>query len=810
MRRFAGGAAVARNPARVDTVNYAKHRSIPMKFAPGSAVPRTEDPRFLKGGGRYSDDIQLPHQTHMVIVRSDYPHARLAEIDISAALDMPGVLTVLTGADWAADGLGDINGPGLLLPFTPTRRDGQPMYKPPRPALPIDTVRFLGQPIAIVVAESHALALDASEAVMVEYEPLDANTDPMLAREPDTALIWPDCDNNECLVYEAGDAQATEAAIAGAPHVVRERLTINRVHASPLEPRAIVARYDQIADHLTIWGGCQRPFAFRELIANAILKIDEGSLSLIAGDLGGSFGLKGSIPVEMPLVGWASMRTGRPVRWCATRQETMIGDDHGRDQVFDVELALDDDGRILAARARGVANIGAFMGYFGAAPAVHNVGGMAGTYVIPTMHVDVAGVFTNTQPIAPYRGSGRPEATYLIERIIDIAAARLGFDRIELRRRNMIPDDGFPYKTALTFTYDCGEFGAVFEKALEAAEYRNFEARRAEASNRNRLRGMGVAMSIELATAPSAETCELRFNASGKVTVLAGSTNHGQGHETIYTQALVELLRLAPGDIRVVEGDTEQIPYGTGSGGSRTAAIGTQAVLEAAKLCIEKGRLIAAHLMQTEPENLEFMEGQYRVGDTGRSIPFRDVAQTAFKPAMLPAEVEPGLCEIGVFRCTAPSFPNACQVCEVEIDPDTGEITIIGHWAVDDVGFEINPLLVKGQIHGGIAQSTGQALMENIVFDEDSQLLTASFLDYAMPRASDLCNINVQSHPVPTATNPLGVKGVGEAGAVGALPVVVNAVINALQPLGIDHVEMPLTPARIWNAIRSAGTIIAK
>ena len=781
-----------------------------MKFAPGSAIPRTEDPRFLKGGGRYSDDFQLPHQTHMAVVRSDYPHARITEIDTSAALDMPGVLTVLTGADWAADGLGDINGPGLLLPFTPTRRDGQPMYKPPRPALPTEMVRFLGQPVAIAVAESRALALDAAEAVMLEYEPLDANTDPTLASASDTAIIWPDCENNECLVYEAGDAQATEAAIASAPHVVKERLTINRVHASPIEPRAVVARYDRIADHLTIWGGCQRPFAFRQLIANEILKIDEGSLSLITGDLGGSFGLKGSIPVEMPLVAWASMRTGRPVRWCATRQEMLIGDDHGRDQCFDVELALDDDGRFLAARARGVANIGAFMGYFGAAPAVHNVGSMAGTYVIPAMHVDVAGVFTNTQPIAPYRGSGRPEAAYLIERIIDIAADRLGFDRADLRRRNMIPDDGFPYKTALTFTYDCGEFGAVFEKALAAADYDGFEIRRTEASARNRLRGMGIAMSIELASAPSTETCELRFNASGNVTVLAGSTNHGQGHETIYTQALVEFLGLDPGDIRVVEGDTDQIPYGTGSGGSRTAAIGTQAVLEAAKLCVEKGRLIAAHLMQADPAAIDFSEGHYRVGDTGRTIPFRDVAQTAFKPAMLPAGMEPGLYEIGTFRCTGPSFPNACQVCEVEIDPETGKISIIGHWAVDDVGFEINPLLVKGQLHGGIAQSTGQALMENIVFDEDSQLLTGSFMDYAMPRASDLCSFDVQSHPVPTATNPLGAKGAGEAGAVGALPVVVNAVVNALQPLGIDHVDMPLTPERIWKAIQDAGTILAK
>lgn len=775
-----------------------------MKFAPGSAVPRTEDPRILCGGGRYSDNIQLPNETHMVVVRSDYAHARILEIDTETAAEMPGILAILTGEDWAEDGLGDVNGPGLLLPFVPTRRDGQPMYKPPRPALPKDTVRFLGQAVAIVIAETLAQAHDAAEAVMVDYDPMESNADPARATAEDTPQIWPDCARNESLVYEAGDAGATDAAFASAPHVVRERLTINRVAANPIEPRAVVANYDAGADHLTIWGGCQRPFAFRQLIANEILKIDEGKLTLIAGDLGGSFGLKGSISVEMPLVGWASMRLGRPVRWCASRQEMLLGDDHGREQAFDVELALDDDGRFLAARASGIANLGAFMGYFGAAPAVHNIGGMAGTYVIPAMHVQVAGVFTNTQPMAPYRGSGRPEASYLIERIIDIAAARLEFDRIDLRRRNMIPDDAFPYRTALTFTYDCGEFGTVLEKALGVADYHGFEDRRREAAVRGRLRGIGIAMAIELASAPSVETTELRFNASGHVTVLAGSTNHGQGHETIYKQALVELLGLDPADIRVVEGDTDQVPYGTGSGGSRTAAIGTQAVIEAAKLCIEKGRQIAAHLMQAAPGNVEFSDGTYRVGDVGREMSFKDVARAAFKPAMLPSHVSPGLCELATFQCTGPSFPNACQICEVEIDPETGRISVVGHWAVDDVGFELNPMLVKGQVQGGIVQSTGQALMEDIVFDEDSQLLTGSFMDYAMPRASDVSDIEVHSHPVPTASNPLGAKGVGEAGAVGGLPAVMNAAIDALAPLGIDHLEMPLTPQKVWHAIRAA------
>ena len=776
-----------------------------MKFAPGQPVPRTEDIRHLRGGGRFSDDHDMAGQAHAFVVRSPHAHAEILGLDDSAARDMPGVLAVLTGRDWLSDGMGEINGPGLIRGMpTLKRRDAEGLYRPKRPALAVGRVRYVGEPVVLVVAETAALARDAGETIEIDYSELPANTDTALANAQDTPRIWDDCLFNEAFIGMAGHLEAVERAFADAPHIIRKRIVINRNHAAPMEPRSVVAHYDPADEHYTIVAGIQSPFGVRSVFANNVLKTDEHKVRIITGDLGGSFGMKGANHPETMMMAWASKRTGRPVKWTMTRSEAFIGDDHARDNVAEAELAVDDDGTFLAMKVTNVCNIGAFMSFFGAASPTGNVGSLVGPYRTPAMYVEVRGVFTNTTPTSPYRGAGRPEAAYITERMVDHAARHLGLDPAEIRRRNLLPDDAYPYKTPLTFTWDCGEFGAVFEKALAMADYAGFETRRTEAKGRGRLRGIGIAMGIEIAAAPSPETAQIRFNASGSVTILIGSTNHGQGHETIYKQILSDRLDIPPDRIRVVEGDTDLVSFGTGTGGSRTASIASGAVLRGIDKCVAKGRRIAAHLMQADEEDITFADGVYRIGTSGRAVSFAEVAKAAFKPAMLPAGVEPGLYEIATFRTEAPNFPYGAQVCEVEIDPETGRVRVMAHTVVDDVGFEINPMLVAGQLHGGALQGASQVLMENMVYDDSGQLLTGSFMDYAMPRASDYCSFEIGSHAVPTKTNPLGVKGVGESGTVGGLPVMMNAILDALSPLGIHDMDMPATPEKIWQAIQRA------
>ncbi|MCR8549195.1 xanthine dehydrogenase family protein molybdopterin-binding subunit [Salipiger sp. P9] len=775
-----------------------------MKFSPGQAVARSEDHRLLTGGGRYSDDVRLPGQSYAAIVRADHAHARIAEVETGAALEMPGVLAVLTGQDWAADGLGGMVFKGHLLSEPLQSPGGVVFTNPPRIPLAMERVRYIGEPIAVVVADSPARAVDAAEAVLVDYDALPAVADVLAAIAEGAPRVWDDCPGNAIFLHGEGDREATDRAFETAPHVLRQRLVVNRVHANPMEPRAFTGDYDAGRDHLTVYAGVHRPFECRNALADHVFRIPRDKVDVVPGDIGGSFGLKGSIPPEVALVAWASKRVGRPVKWTATRSEMLTADDHARDMVADAELAFDDAGKLLAFRTRNTNNIGAYMSTNGAAPATNNIGSHAGTYTIPHMFVEVLGVWTNTNPTSPYRGSGRPEATYAIERMIDLAAKKLGMDPVEVRRRNLIPEDAFPYKTPLEFTYDCGEFEKVMDKALVASDYAGFPARRADAAARGKLRGIGVAMGIEIATRPGIEHVGLKFAPDGGVTVLAGSTNHGQGHETIYTQYLVDRLGLDPESVTVVESDTRLMAAGNGTGGSRSAAFGAAAILESIGQCVEQGRRIAAHLLQAGAAELVFDEGVYRVGATGRSIAFTEVAKAAFQPEALPEDLAPGLGADGSARIDAPNFPNGCHVCEVEIDPAFGTVEIVAHTVCDDVGFELNPMLVKGQIQGGVLQGLGQALMENLVFSEDGQNLTGSFMDYAMPRMTDSCSPQVLSHPVPTATNPAGVKGVGESGTVGSLPAAMNAIADALAPLGIDHIDMPATPGRVWEAIRAA------
>jgi len=755
----------------------------------------------LTGKGQYTDDFSLPFQAYCHIVRSPHAHALIKGIEKSGAEAMPGVIAVLTGADYAADGLGEITGGSPRK-----RRDGSVMYRPPRPALTEDGVRHVGQAVALVIAETLDQARDASEALEIDYEELPFNTDTEAGNKPGVPTIWEECPDNESFYFDAGDAEATEAAIASAAHVARQKFVINRVTANTMEPRGALGHYQAGEDRYTIYVGHQRPYAWRTNLASNVFQINENQITLVTGDVGGSFGMKGAIYPEVILMAWASKRVGRPVKWICERSEGLMADDHARDNVTEAELALDEDGRFLALRVTTNANLGAYVSFLGAGPPTGNTGGLAGVYTTPAINVRVAGVLTNTSPLSPYRGAGRPEASYVLERMIQVAARELGMDPASLRSRNLIAPNAMPYKTPLTFTYDCGEFEALMEMCIENSDYHGFEARREEAASRGRLRGIGLACTIEQAAGPQTETAEIRFDPSGTVTLLVGTTPHGQGHETIYKQLVCERLGMVPEDIRVVEGDTDKVAFGTGTGGSRSATIGTSAVFEAVGKVVEKAHVLAAHMLEAAEADIEFEEGEFKVSGTDKTVRFTEVAKTSFQSARLPGGMEPGLYEIATYDPKKANFPNGCHVCEVEVEPETGATEIARYTVVDDVGYELNPLLVHGQIMGGVAQGAGQILMENIVYDPDSgQLVSGSFLDYAMPRAADLCAIEIEGRPVPTETNPLGVKGAGECGTVGAMPAVMNAINDALLQAGVVHIDMPATPERVWRAIRDAA-----
>jgi carbon-monoxide dehydrogenase large subunit len=767
------------------------------QFGIGQAIKRFEDPRLVRGQGRFHDDVDLPGQAHAIVVRSTHAHARIRTIDTSAALKAPGVLGVFTGADVASLGT-------MQMTLKRKRPDGSPMFAPPHRGLAQARVRYVGDPVALVVAGTLAQAEDAADLVNVDYDPLPSVTS--TAEAIGGAPVWDECPDNICNLHESGDKAATDAAFAKAARVIKRRYVITRVHAQYMEPRGATGAYDPGEDRYTLYADVQYPHRVRNALATNIFKIPEHQIRVIAGDIGGAFGTKGWQYPEHRLTLWAAKKLRRPVKWSCERREAIPADEHARDNVTEAELALDANGKFLALRVKTLANVGAYVSSDRNLLATFsNIATLVGVYTFPVAHVQVFSVLTNTNSTAPYRGAGRPESTYVIERLIDDTARELGMDHLELRRKNLIPISAMPYKTALGVTYDCGEFERNMDTALELADVAGFPARRETARKAGKLRGIGIANAIEQAAGPQPEFAEIRFSPSGGATVFMGSKNQGQGHETTFKQILHERLGLDPHEVKYIDGDTDRVGWGMGTMGSRSTVIGGSALVTAADKVIAKGTKIAAKLLEAAEGDIKFADGAFSVVGTDKSVALKAVARAAFQPAQLPPGVEPGLYETGTFAPKQATWPNGCHVCEVEVDPDTGDVKLVSYLIVDDVGTVINPLTLKGQVHGGVAQGVGQALMEEVVYDRESgQLLTATFMDYAMPRADTFPDMHVESNPVPTKLNPLGAKGAGEAGTVGALPVVINAVVDALAPLGVKALDMPASPARVWHAIQHA------
>src|SRR5262252_8351067 len=764
------------------------------EFAIGQSVSRFEDPRLLKGGGRYVGDMVLPGMAFGYVLRSPHAHARIRSIDTAKAKRSPGVLAVLTGADWRAAGWGDLPVPGGL-----TRRDGS-VFKPPYPALVKDTVRWVGDYVAFVVAETLHQAMDAAELVAIDYEVLPATVSTGAASAPGAPKVWDGCADNIGFVQLFGDKAAADAAFAKADHVVKHKLVINRVTAAAMEPRGALGDYNAAEDRYTVYTTLQRVHPYRSELS-PVLKVPESKIRVVAGDIGGSFGMKSAVYNEVALVLLASKVTGRPVKWMSTRSEAFLCDAQARDNVTEAELALDKQGRFLAMRVKVTAAIGSYR-QTGMQAFTDNIGTLAGVYRIPAMHADVTAVFTHTNPVRPYRGNGRPEAAYVIERLVDLAADQLGMDPAEIRRKNYIAPNAMPFKTALTFTYDSGEFEKGMDLALKLADVAGFEKRRSESRKRGLLRGLGMSNTIERAAAGGFEGAEIRFDKSGTATLFAGSVTQGQGHETIFKQIMCDRLGLSPDDVHYIQGDTDQVFIGEGTGGSRSATIGGAAVDIAAERITTKAAQIAAHTLKVDVADINFADGVFSSPKTNRTLTIKEVAKEAMEPGNLPKGMDVGLIATATYIAPVQNFPNGCHICELEIDEETGEVEIVRYSVVDDVGTVINPLLLKGQIVGGVAQGVGQILMEDIKFDGYGQNLAGSFMDYAMPRATDISAVDVKSNPVPTRTNPLGVKGAGEAGCVGAMPAVANALVDALSHLGVRHIEMPATPERLWRAMR--------
>ncbi|MBV9251163.1 MAG: xanthine dehydrogenase family protein molybdopterin-binding subunit [Acetobacteraceae bacterium] len=764
------------------------------------SVPRREDERLLTGRGRYAADGRPAGMLEAVLVRSPHAHARIDRIDVGGARSLPGVIAVFTGADLTD--VAPIPG-GIGFP----RPDGSPAPKTDRPLLVSDRVRFVGEPFAMVVAETRAAALEAAEAVSVDYTSLPLVTDPVAAMQPGAAAVWDNVPDNIGFLWKRGDAAATDAALRSSAHVTRLEFSVSRVTANSMEPRGAWAEIGPDA-RMVVHPSHQSPFNLRNGLANGNFNIPPDQIRVLAEDVGGSFGMKSGVHQETVLVAWAARRLQRPVRWIADRTEGFLTDEQAREMRITAELGLDAGGRFTALKFRWDVNLGAYVsGRSGWC--IGNIGGVAGVYEIPLIYAESCGIMTHTVPTAAYRGAGRPEATYTIERIIDVAARELGITPYELRRRNLIPPEKMPYKTALTFTYDCGEFEGNMIKAAELAELDSFEQRRAEAKARGKLRGIGVCNCIEVAGGPflrpAKDLSTLRLAEDGTLILRPGSMSVGQGLETAFCQLVADSFGVPMDRVRYEPGDTDLLAFGKGNGGSGALCIGGSSVVKAVDAVIEKAKRLASELLEAAVVDVEFREGRFSIAGTDRSVGLASVARAAYDPAHIPPGEEGGLVESGEFTPTAVTFPNGTHICEVEIDPDTGETGMVRYSAVEELGRVLNPMLVAGQTHGGVAQGVGQALGEQIVHDGDSgQMLTASFMDYQMPRAGDFSDIRMATREVPTKVNPLGAKGVGEAGTVGAIAAVMNAVNDALAPLGIRHFDMPATPARVWRAIAAA------
>jgi len=782
----------------------------------GASVRRTEDYRFLTGRGAYTDDLKRPNQVYAYFLRSPHAHARIRSIDTDEARSAPGVLAVLTGADLAADGVG-----GLPCGWQVTSKDGRPMAEPPHPPMATDRVRHVGDQVAVVIAESLNQAKDAAELIEVDYEELPAVVSMREAIKDAAPLVWDDVPSNRCYDWELGDKAATDEAFAKAHHVAKLDLINNRLVPNAIEPRAYIGEYDAGSGDYTLYTSSQNPHVIRLLMGAYVLQIPEHKLRVVAPDVGGGFGSKIYHYAEEAVVTWAAKKVGRPVKWAAERSESFMSDAHGRDHVTHVELALDKEGKFLGLRADTLANMGAYLSTFAPCIPTYLHGTLlAGCYITPAIHCRVQAVFTNTVPVDAYRGAGRPEATYLLERIVDVAAQAMGIDPAELRRRNFIKPEQFPYQTPVALEYDIGDYETTLDAALEAADYQGFAERRKRAEAQGKLRGIGLSTYIEACgIAPSAvvgslgaraglyEAAQVRVHPTGTVSVFTGSHSHGQGHETTFAQLVSETLGVPFENVDIVHGDTDRVLFGMGTYGSRSLAVGGTAIMKALEKVIDKGRKIAAHLLEAAEADIEFKDGQYVVAGTDKTKSFGEVALAAYVPHQYPIdEVEPGLDETAFYDPKNFTFPAGCHVCEVEIDKATGQVEIAGFVAVDDVGRVINPMIVEGQVHGGLTQGIGQALLEHCVYDEGSgQLVSGSLLDYCMPRADDVPPYRVMTKETLCPHNTLGVKGVGEVGAIGAPPAVMNAVVNALAPLGVKHLDMPATPERVWRAMREAA-----
>jgi len=777
----------------------------------GQPVLRKEDARFLTGTGQYTNDVSMPRQTCAYFLRSPHAHAAIRSIDVVKAKTLPGVVEIFTGAD-----LTGVN--GLPCGWLITGTDGKPMNEPPHPVLAQAKVRYVGDAVALVIAESIAEAKDAAEQIGVDYYVLPAVVNPVDALAPGAPLIHDQAPGNKCYTWAIGDKAAVDAAFATAAHVTKLDIVNNRLIPNAIEPRAALAVYDRADDAYTLYVTSQNPHVERLLMTAFVLGLPEHKVRVIAPDVGGGFGSKIYLYPEETAMVFASKRINRPIKWAAERSESFLSDAHGRDHVTHAELALDKGGKFLALRVQTTANMGAYLSTFASCiPTILYATLLAGQYATPAIHCEVTATFTNTAPVDAYRGAGRPEATYVVERIVHQAAAEMGIAQDEIRRRNFIRS--FPHQTPVALNYDTGDYEQTLDAAIEMADVAGFAARRAEAQKRGKLRGIGYAAYIEACgLAPSNiagslgaraglfEAGEVRVHPTGSITVFTGSHSHGQGHETTFAQVVAAHLGVPVDNVSVVHGDTGRVPFGMGTYGSRSLAVGGSAIVKALDKIVAKGKKIAAHLLEAAESDIEFKDGKFTVAGTDRSKTFSEIALTAYVPHNYPlATLEPGLDETAFYDPTNFTYPAGTHICEVEIDPDTGVVDVVAFSACDDFGNIINPMIVEGQVHGGVAQGLGQALLEHCVYDPDSgQLLTGSMMDYALPRADDLPSFSVGTKVTPCTHNPLGVKGCGEAGAIGAPAAMMNAVMDALAPLGVAHLDMPASPHRVWRAIRQA------
>jgi carbon-monoxide dehydrogenase large subunit len=783
----------------------------------GASVRRKEDLRFISGHGNYTDDINRPGQLYAVMKRSDRPHAKIVSIDTAAAKAAPGVVAVFTGADTAALG-------GIPCGWQIHNKDGSAMAEPRHPMLAEGKVRHVGDQIAVVIAETRQQAKDAAELLSIELEDLPSVSGVTDALAPGAPLVHDAVPGNVCYDWHLGDKAAVDAAFATAAKIVRLDLTNNRLIPNAMEPRAAIGDFDASTGDYTLFTTSQNPHVIRLLMGAFVLGLPEHKLRVVAPDVGGGFGSKIYHYAEEAIVTWAAGKLKRPVKWTADRSESFLSDAHGRDHVSTAELALDGDGRFLALHVRSHCNMGAYLSTFATAvPTYLYATLLAGVYTTPAIYAEVKAVFTNTVPVDAYRGAGRPEATFLLERLVDAAAHDTGMDRVDIRRKNFIPRDAFPYQTPVALQYDSGDYFATLDAALKHADWAGFPARRTDAAAKGKLRGIGISTYLEACgIAPSKvvgslgaraglyEVANVRVHPTGSVTVFTGTHSHGQGHETTLAQLVVDQLGVSFANVDVVHGDTAKIPFGMGTYGSRSLAVGGSAMVKAMDKIILKGRKIAAHLLEAAVEDVEFKDGKFSVAGTDKSKSFGEIALTAYVPHNYPIEeLEPGLDETAFYDPKNFTFPGGCHICEVEIEPATGVTTVVRFTAVDDVGRVVNPMIVEGQVQGGIAQGIGQALLEHAAYDAQGQLLSGSYMDYTMPRADDLPNITVATENTMCTHNPLGSKGCGEVGAIGSPPAVIGAIVDALRDYGIRHIDMPASPEKIWSIIHAGRPAMA-